>query len=202
MCSSGSRCRKQDTEGLARRDFMKMVGAGALTLSTAGSWQVFAGPFDNEYLKIIPTDKKLDPDWVRSLFERGQKQTYSNDELKYIGMPVGGIGAGHVYLGGDGRLWLWEIFNKSYARGVLGKGAGGETFLRPFEQIHPFAQGFELRVEGTGKEQIRTLDSRGFVDVTFDGRYPMGFVGYRDPDCPAGWRHSRRARRRRQNRRS
>ena len=71
MCSSGCQCRKQDTEGLARRDFMKMAGAGALTLSTAGPWQVFAGPFDNEYLKIIPTDKKLDPDWVRSLFERG-----------------------------------------------------------------------------------------------------------------------------------
>ncbi|MHC4165411.1 MAG: GH116 family glycosyl-hydrolase [Planctomycetota bacterium] len=163
---------------------MKIAGAGVAALSTAGSWHVFAGPFDNEYLRIIPEDKKLDPAWVRSLFERGQKQIYSNEELKYIGMPVGGIGAGHVYLGGDGRLWLWEVFNKSYARGFLGKGAGGETFLRPFEQIHPFAQGFGLQVNGAGKQQNRSLDRKGFANVTFDGRYPMGVISYQDPACP------------------
>jgi non-lysosomal glucosylceramidase len=183
-CSADCMCRIQHTKGIARRDFIKMLGISAATISTAGSWQVFAGPFDNEYLKIIPTNKKLDPTWVRSLFERGQKQTYSNEELKYIGMPVGGIGAGHVYLGGDGRLWLWEIFNKSYARGFLGKGAGGETFLHPFEQIHPFAQGFQLRLQVDGKEQTRSLDSEGFANVRFDGRYPIGIVNYRDPACP------------------
>jgi len=183
-CSSGCGCWMQHTKRLDRRDFMKMVGVGAATLSTAGSWQVFAGTFDNEYLKIIPTDKKLDPAWVRSLFERGQKQTYTNEELKYIGMPVGGIGAGHVYLGGDGRLWLWEIFNKSYARGFLGKGTSGETFLHPFEQIHPFSQGFGLRLHAAGKEQTRSLDSEGFANVSFDGRYPMGLVSYQDPACP------------------
>jgi uncharacterized protein (DUF608 family) len=163
---------------------MKRVTAGAATLSSIGLRQVFAGPFDNDYLKFIPTDKKLDPSWVRSLYEHGQKQTYSNEELKYIGMPIGGIGAGHTYLGGDGRLWLWEIFNKSYARGFLGKGAGGETFIHPFEQIHPFLQGFSLRLEATGKQQIRSLDCKGFTDVTFDGRYPMGLVTYRDPSSP------------------
>jgi len=163
---------------------MKIVTAGAATLSSTGLRQVFAGPFDNDYLKFIPTDKKLDPSWVRALYERGKKQTYSNEELKYIGMPIGGIGAGHMYLGGDGRLWLWEIFNKSYARGFLGKGAGGETFIHPFEQIHPFLQGFSLRLEATGKQQIRSLDCKGFTDVTFDGRYPMGLVTYRDPSSP------------------
>ena len=62
-------------------------------------------------------------------------------------MPVGGIGAGLVYLGGDGRLWMWDIFNKQYARGFMGRGAGGDTYLNPFEQVHPFDQGFELRIE-------------------------------------------------------
>jgi len=170
---------------LTRRDFLAAAGAVAagFTVSRAEP-PVMAGPFDNDYLRMIPADKKLDPAWVRSLYERGHKQTYTSDDLKYIGMPVGGIGAGHVYLGGDGRLWLWEIFNKSYARGFLGKGAGGATFLDPFEQIHPFAQGCALRLKVNGRSQTRTLDREGFAQISFEGRYPMGLVRYRDADCP------------------
>jgi hypothetical protein len=61
----------------------------------------------------IPVDKNLDPAWMKSLYERGIPTVYSKsrNELRYIGMPVGGINAGGVYLGGDGRLWLWDIFN-------------------------------------------------------------------------------------------
>ncbi|MDR1675545.1 MAG: hypothetical protein LBR86_03630, partial [Tannerella sp.] len=59
----------------------------------------------------VPLDKKLDPVWIKSLYERGVPTVYakSKNELRYIGMPVGGINAGGVYLGGDGRLWLWDI---------------------------------------------------------------------------------------------
>ena len=58
-------------------------------------------------------DKKLDPQWVKSLYNRGLVTQYlkSKNELQYIGMPVGGINTGTLYLGGDGRLWLWDIFN-------------------------------------------------------------------------------------------
>jgi len=170
---------------LSRRDFMHVTGACAAYFMVGGAaYPLMAESIDNEYLKIIPVDKKLDPVWIRSLYERGKKQTYANDELAYIGMPVGGIGAGHVYLGGDGRLWLWEIFNKSYARGFLGKGADGATFLHPFEQIHPFSQGFGLRLYAGGQQQTRSLDCKGFANVTFDGRYPMGLVTYQDPSSP------------------
>jgi hypothetical protein len=35
----------------------------------------------------------------------------TKNELRYIGMPAGGLHCGTVYLGGDGRLWLWGIYN-------------------------------------------------------------------------------------------
>src|ERR1700712_2783499 len=59
--------------------------------------------------------KKLDPQWVASLYKRGSVTTYlkSKNELQYIGMPIGGIATGMVYAGGDGRLWLWDIFNRN-----------------------------------------------------------------------------------------
>lgn len=94
-----------------RRNFLKAAGVGAAAFSPLGSTlPIMAGPFEeNEYLKIIPQDKRLHPEWVQSLFERGHKETYSDpNALAYIGMPIGGLFAGTVYLGGDGRLWLKE----------------------------------------------------------------------------------------------
>lgn len=169
--------------GIPRRQFIKMVGAGAAMIGASGM-PVMAGPFDdNDYRRIIPADKKLDPAWVRSLFERGEKQTYANGQLTYIGMPVGGIGAGLVYLGGDGRLWMWDVFNKKYRRGFMGRGADGQTYVKPFEPIQPFAQGFALRIKTGDQTDERSLDRKGFAKVTFDGRYPMGRVTYDDPAC-------------------
>ena len=180
--------------GMARREFIKMIGTGAALIGTPGM-AVMAGPFEpNEYLQAIPTDKKLDPAWVRALYARGDKQTYSNVEsLKHIGMPVGGLFAGTVYLGGDGRLWLWDIFNRDQ-NGILpraakmpaGIGVGGNNnmrgmnYLYPAPLTQPFEVGFALAAGGKGF----ALNGSGFEKVTFEGRYPIGRVTYQDDDCP------------------
>ena len=46
------------------------------------------------------------------LTARGTPETFTGGDLRFIGMPVGGLCTGTLYLGGDGRLWLWNIFNK------------------------------------------------------------------------------------------
>ena len=150
---------------------------------------------------VIPAEKNLPPEWVASLFVRGQPKVYTGEALMKIGMPVGGVCAGLVYLGGDGKLWYWDIFNR-YLSGVqprqiqyqgrswhgLPQGLGawqGGNYIDPITtQPCPFQQGFALKVTAGGKAQVRTLDRKGWKLVSFTGAYPVGTVRYFDPDCP------------------
>src|ERR1700678_2075185 len=87
-------------EGLARREFLKRAGLAAGVLAFQPR-RVMAGPFTREdFDHLVPADKKLRPEWVRSLFERGTPEALRGSDLKFVGMPVGGIGAGQLYLGG------------------------------------------------------------------------------------------------------
>ena len=150
---------------------------------------------------IIPADKDLPPQWVDSLFERGAPRSYSGDALLNIGMPVGGITTGLVYLGGDGKLWNWDIFNRKLdgvsPRRIQYKGRSwhghppglgawqGGNYVDPVrDQPSPMEQGFALRLVVDGKEQIRTLDRHGWKEVVFTGAWPLGTVSYSDPDSP------------------
>jgi uncharacterized protein (DUF608 family) len=145
-----------------------------------------AGPFERQEEDEfpIPADKTLDPAWVRSLFLRGELAEYTatKGELAYIGMPVGGICTGQVYLGGDGRLWLWDIFNLPVP--MEWRDSSGPHYRTPAKPTSPMQQGFALRVDSFAGVFLRTLDASGFRDVRFRGQYPIGFVEYRDPDCP------------------
>ncbi len=194
--AAGENCTNADCcGGMNRREFVALSSAAIAAVGASHSLPTMAGPFEtNEYLQAIPADKKLDPAWVRSLFARGAKETYSDHgALQRVGMPVGGLFAGTVYFSGDGRLWLWDIFNRDQ-NGILprdevlpeGIGVGGNSnmrglnYLSPAPLTQPFKVGFALRVDG-GE---RSLDSTGFRDVRFNGRYPIGCVSYRDDACP------------------
>jgi hypothetical protein len=108
---------------------MSVAACGAAFASTPLS--VMAGPFeDSEFAKLVPPDKKLDPEWKKSLIARGVPARYTGRDLAHIGMPVGGICCGAVYLGGDGKLWLWDIFNKHYGSGIQGHGQNGELYVK------------------------------------------------------------------------
>jgi non-lysosomal glucosylceramidase len=164
--------------GLPRRDFLGLVGAGAVGLLSS-RLPVMAGPFElADFEKLVPPDKKLNPAWVKSLFERGAPTVYRGDaELKYIGMPVGGMNSGQLYLGGDGTLWHWDIFNQHW-------GTGDAHYAHPplpHSQIH---QGFRLRIDSGAQPKEFSLDRAGFSDVSFCGQYPIGVVEYKEPTCP------------------
>ena len=61
---------------------------------------------------VIPVEKKLSRSDLKRMFNRGEPDVWTGKDLETIGMPVGGIAAGQLYLRGDGTLGQWWIFNK------------------------------------------------------------------------------------------
>lgn len=107
----------------------------------------------------------------------------SNVQLKYIGMPVGGICTGQVYLGGDGQLWNWDIFNVSMLN--PGDEPGFRYYVNPMAQgDKPFENGFGIVVKDGFRKFFRPLNRNGFSDIRFNGEYPVGNVQYNDVACP------------------
>ncbi len=103
--------------GIQRRDFLKALG-----LATGGVLIGFPafGMSNAKSEYTIPVDKGSSPEWYKSLYERGAVEAYKGAALAYVGMPIGGICTGTVYLGGDGKLWLWDIFNDT-KEGIVDK---------------------------------------------------------------------------------
>ncbi|WP_117879663.1 GH116 family glycosyl-hydrolase [Aureibaculum luteum] len=120
--------------------------------------------------------------------QKADAEVYSGKQLKYVGMPVGGINTGQVYLGGDGQLWYWDIFNIQRID-PNSPGAGDKFYINPMIQNKQFEQGFAIRVNKkvlnkVSTPHIKTLNSNGFSDVTFRGEYPIGKVTYKEVGFP------------------
>ncbi len=179
---------------MERRKFLQNAG-----LLAAGIYynpaRAVAGPFvPSPLLHNIPVDKKLDPQWVKSLYHRGFVTSYkkSKNELQYIGMPVGGIFTGTVYLGGDGRLWLWDIFNKNQNgidpktiewdfevhEGRKVRSQDGSAYVQPAKNIRPLEQGFAFKIETEGKTIIKRMEAEDWDEIVFEATYPMAKIHY------------------------
>jgi non-lysosomal glucosylceramidase len=162
----------------SRREFLQVVTFGAAASLSGDGGLAMAGPFDpSDFTQSIPADKKLRPEWVESLFARGGPTVHRGTALAQIGMPIGGICAGQLYLGGDGKLWHWDIFNRV-------ERTNDAHYAHPLRPESPLEAGFAIRIKQTGHTEVRTLDRSGFSEVGFRGEYPLGFVTYLEPGCP------------------
>ena len=174
-CSPNDNTTASIEGSIVRRDFLKSLG-----LATGG---ILLGvqAIGMEYSKTgftIPVDKGLPAEWYKSLYERGTAEVYTGKQLGYIGMPIGGMFAGTVYLGGDGKLWLWDIFNEK-KEGIRSntyenwqgkkkvRPRDGANFIFPVSPEYPFEQGFGIKVEQGKSIWKKTLDFKGFDNISF-----------------------------------
>jgi uncharacterized protein (DUF608 family) len=190
--SIGSTERQQSARSaVTRRGFL-----AGITLASLIPRASIAGPFtESDFETLVRADKHLRPEWTKSLFERGEPAVHrkSRGELRFIGMPVGGICCGTLYLGGDGQLWLWDIFNDNRL-GIMPRSVNWESFhgprminpleganyVEPLTEDSPLEQGFAIRIG----QETRPLNASGWAEVTFTGQYPVGMVRYADSACP------------------
>jgi non-lysosomal glucosylceramidase len=190
----------------SRRGFIKKAGLLTATLAAmqfpVWSKSVFALDYP---LHNISENKSIDPQWAKSLFNRGEATAYykSKNEFKYIGMPVGGLHAGTVYVGGDGRLWLWQIYNETFEGAQEGiepktvnwndgssvrkiRARDGSAYVEPAiaDNLRVLEQGFAVKVTMNGKTYIKELSEAHWDEIIFRPAYPMATITYISKDFP------------------
>jgi uncharacterized protein (DUF608 family) len=193
-----------------RRDFLQLSTVGAVSCGSGcfcqGEETAPTLSPEELYARFIPTDKGLSDEWLESLVQRGHPLeapiAYTNNEvdLEVIGMTVGGIGCGTVYLSGDGRLWVWDIFNQHHEGVVPNSRAKAPEGLQTIQNRGPLERdganfllpprasehmgGVDLFFELADGETRRRLDLTGWSNVSFTGRWPVGRVDFSDTASP------------------
>ncbi|WP_298707226.1 GH116 family glycosyl-hydrolase [Chitinophaga sp.] len=190
---------------MERRNFIRQAGLAAAGLFSLRLEALASpkAPYSGVMLPVhnIPADKQLDPAWVRSLYQRTMPTTYTKtkNELRYIGMPAGGLHTGTVYLGGDGRLWLWSIYNDEregiepktvlWNDGVADRqvrNRDGASYVEPAIAANRrvLDQGFAVIAETGGKTMIAELREEDWEEVSFEATYPVATVRYKHKKFP------------------
>ncbi len=106
-CCSGGRCGDPQDAALSRREFIGTIAAGAAGLAMAGelAWANASGPGAKEAPLTVP---KRPQSWNYPITP---PRVYQGKNLEAVSMPIGGIGTGSIWLDGQGRLAVWQIFN-------------------------------------------------------------------------------------------
>ncbi len=171
---------------------MKFISLTALLVALsltapAQDYQKVAESLLENNKKGIPVIKDFDYGFITTLDKRGEPKLYTrqnSNNFEYIGMPICGIATGQLYIGGDGALWFWDIFNTANRHGQY---LGEEAYEFPYKRSNPNAkgtnnisQGFAIKVDN----KIWKLNRDGFKNITFRGEYPIAKVSYQDEWCP------------------
>ena len=162
-------------QNFTRRTGLKMAGGATLRLGVPLKvlGRLADGTMVVQDHRVQP-EKNLSSQWKQTLISRGEKEVWTGEALESIGMPIGGIATGQLYLCGDGTLGCWELFNHHDYQNL-----GPYSYAkRPIPHIVKF--GFTVNVGG----KAHHLNKSGFRDVAFKGEHPIGTITYSDSSIP------------------
>ena len=132
--------------------------------------------------------KNAIPYSVKELYRRGPQTTFRGVHLDHIAMPLGGIGAGSVSLGGWGQLRDWEIRNRP-AKGFTVPDSFFTLKIReegkdPITRVVQGPPGGDRAVGGHTMPRMSGEGLPHFRKATFKGHFPFATVQFRDDDLP------------------
>jgi uncharacterized protein (DUF608 family) len=145
---------------LNRREFLQTVAG----LAMVGAWGGKAVAAESAPLTAPPAGGGDYPVLT--------PRTYTGANLEYVLMPLGGIGTGTIWIDGQGRLAVWQIFNNFTENRIP------DSF-------------FAVRAQAAGQEPVvrvlQTTPEPWFEPVeslTFEGGYPIARLRFTEPDLP------------------
>jgi uncharacterized protein (DUF608 family) len=151
---------------LNRREFIGRVAAGgaALALVRQLPW------LEAGVAAAAPAAPAAHAQW--SNYPVTPARVYRDKFLEAVGMPIGGIGTGTIWLDGQGRLAVWQIFNNfTESRipdsffAVRARTGNGPAVTRVLQTV------------AEGKlEPVPTLE--------YEGGYPIARLKFQDPALP------------------
>ena len=100
---SGGRCGDVEPVGLNRRGFLEKLAVGTAAMTVAGQ---MAWADDGD--AVVPP---ATPSPAIGRYPLAPRRVYRGKNLEAVGMPLGGIGSGSIWLNGLGQLSIWQIFN-------------------------------------------------------------------------------------------
>lgn len=155
----------------ARRSFLKGAAGGAIGLVQIAPAQTSPPP------PAAPAAKAPSITYPRK---------YSGRSLAMVAMPLGGLGAGSISIGGRGQLRDWEIYNRpdkglnpNYAFPAIFVESAGKKTARVLEARYlPPYEG----ASGLGSNNAPGL--RRMAAATFTSEFPLARVDFRDARVP------------------
>ncbi len=120
---------------------------------------------------------------------------YEQHQLRHIRFPLGGIGSGSVSLAGDGRLVDFEIFNRPNKGGNIGwtffavraEYPNGKSVVKVLQGDYcdDLTGSYTMQYGyGYGPKADTMCAFPHFKEITFDGKFPIAEMTFRDNDFP------------------
>ena len=157
----GGRCGDVQPLELNRRDFLEKLAAGAAALAVSGQMA-----WADEEDKLLPPTPPQSA-WL-ARYPLAPRRVYRGKHLEAVGMPLGGIGAGSIWLNGQGQLGVWQIFNN------LSEPRVPDSFLAV--SAKPAAGPAVTRVLQTkGEGGLRPVEA-----IDYEGGYPIARLTFHD----------------------